>query len=171
MPNQKRDAEGKYTFSAGKGKTLIPTSSDAHDTPLPVGAVADVDAIDEVYSKYVKYMTTEDTRKTGTDWEKIDDMETFGINPEELPENITSEQVDDALDMIREARGNYQFNRNRPGSRDYDPSDTEGLAQDAFESLGYESAEAYRKASACFKDVEWEGQYYFGMDDEDWPEI
>jgi len=146
------------------GKNRIPT---AGDTDVQNGSYIEVVAYDttpytyEAYSKMARLNEiTEVPDVTGVlhaDVERADAMLMYGINPAELDPAVDVERLDEALSMLEEAVSNYQYGHYRPGSRDHDPSETQGLACDAYEMLGYDARTAYNKVSDLFMDTPWEG--------------
>jgi hypothetical protein len=112
-----------------------------------------IDKLHEAYknvSHYVSSMSEE---------ERVELLEEYDIDVEQLSSDIPESQIDEALEMISEARDNLRNNRYRPGSRDYDPGDVEGLVSDAFGLLGYEPKDAYSEGMKRLKGVEWEPSY------------
>ena len=83
-------------------------------------------------------------------------LEGFGVKREEINPHFSPSKIEEVLSMLEEAKSNYSSSSHYPGSSDYDPSPCEGLASDAFEMLGFSSAEAYKRGSKIFENLTWE---------------
>lgn len=82
--------------------------------------------------------------------------EAYGITAEHLwLRKVPEETFEEALDMLDEGVRNYEESSTRPGSRDYDPSMSEGMIQDAYELVGYTKSDAYQAMLKVMDNVTW----------------
>ena len=168
MSEYVKDSKGKFAGSVGDGKKKVPTAArsrgaKAKAETLPV----EMPTVDDAYKRFLSQSgESKDVLRAAA---RQTLMDRYAIDPADLGDEVTPEQVDEALQEIEEARSIYRYSQYYPGHNQYDPI-AEGMLADIFEGLGYDSDEAYLKGTQTLEDVTWEGpgdEGDFSFDDDE----